>query len=129
MTNRQVETYWRTIAVQPAPPGWRVLSIFAKRRDVEPIAAWLLQERHYYYIDENETEVSVRPGGLEANAGPDTRVIPGICAGGWGWEVRAIDVEGTAETWKVLGPGAAEPTDEEWEAEITRRRASSTATP
>jgi hypothetical protein len=123
--DRKESTLWRTIACQAAPPGWRLLSIFGQRRDVRPIAAWLVQERHRYtYTDEPESEVLVPPeSDLEAKVGPETRVMPGIVVGGWGWEVKAIDLEGDQENWTLLGPGEADPTDEEWEAEIARRRA------
>lgn len=123
--NAKVWNHWRTIACQAAPPGWRLLSVFNGRRDIAPIAAWLIQERHACtFTDEPDSEVLVPPtSDFEAKVGPDTRVIPGICAEGWGWEVKAIDVEGDAETWKVLGPDEAAPTNEEWEAEIARRRA------
>lgn len=120
---RQVDIYWRTIAVQAAPPGWRLLGIFAGRRDVRPIAAWLLQERHRYTAKNDNLHLAPPQTDLEAKVGPETRVIPGICVEGWGWQIDAIDCEGTAENWQVLGPDEADPTAEEWDAEIARRRA------
>lgn len=122
--DRQESILWRTIACQAAPPGWQLLSIFGERRDMRPIAAWLVQERHRYsYTDEADSEVLLPPAtDLEAKAGPETRVMPGIVEAGWGWEVKAIDIEGDQEIWRILSPGEADPTDEEWEAEIGRRR-------
>lgn len=110
--------------MQAAPPGWRLLSIFGERREVLPIAVWLLQEKHHYtYPDSGGESILTPPSSdLEVKVGPETRVIPGVSAEGWNWEVNAIDIEGSAENWKVLGPGEADPIEDEWEAEISRRR-------
>lgn len=114
---------WRTIGIQTAPPGWRLLSIFPEQpRDVRPIPVWLLQEERPYYLDENDEIVAPPQEACEATEGPDTRVIGGICVDDWGWRIEAIDFEGGEEIWKVLGPDEADPTDEEWDAEIARRR-------
>ena len=121
----QTDTYWRTVSFSPAPAGWRLLSLFGERRDVRSIAGWLLQHQYNYTTDNERGEEYVIPSSsaLDQVAGPVTRVIPGICVGGWNWEVEAITLEGGREIWKVLGPGDADPTDEEWEAEIQRRAA------
>ncbi|AHJ58562.1 hypothetical protein AORI_P047 (plasmid) [Amycolatopsis keratiniphila] len=102
-----------------------MLCIFMGRRDVTPIAGWLFQERHdFTYTDAPGSERLEPKLGLDAQAGPSTRVIPGYRpTRGYGWEVQAIDIDGTKEIWQVLGPGDADPTHEEWEAEIARRGA------
>ncbi|MEU7480578.1 hypothetical protein AB0A63_31685 [Lentzea sp. NPDC042327] len=127
MTDHQAKLHrcWRTTSVQPAAPGWRLLSIFpSSPREVMPIAAWLLQEQQYYFLDENGDEVAATsPHDREAKLGPDTRVIPAVCAEGYDWEVTAIDLGGHEEIWKVLSPSCPTPTDEEWNAEIARREA------
>lgn len=123
--DRQSGIYWRTTSFQAAPPGWRLLSIFVGQRDVTPIAGWLFQERHdFTYTDAGDDERLESKVGLDAAVGPSTRVIPGLAPKrGFDWEVVAIDIDGTQELWKVLGPNEEDPTDEEWEAEIARRGA------
>ncbi|WP_189213689.1 hypothetical protein [Actinokineospora fastidiosa] len=117
-----MRTYWRTVAVEAAPPGWRLLSIYGERREVMPIAAWLLQHEHRYVEQDGDEVLAPPQSDREAKIGPETRVVPGVCVEGWGWEVGAVDLEGGSEIWKVLGPDEVGPTDAEWDAEIARRR-------
>ncbi|PWU47035.1 hypothetical protein DLE60_31835 [Micromonospora globispora] len=85
---------------------------------VHHVAGWLIQDR--YELDAEADKVVDTPDEM----GRERRVIPGICAEGYGWAVVAIDENlegGGEENWVVLAPGEAEPTAEAQEAEAKRR--------
>jgi hypothetical protein len=88
------------------------VALFGDRCDITPIAGWLVQEGFTYNEQEGEA------------AKPEHhRIVPGICAEGFSWSVEPIDenLNADLETWKVLGPGEPEPTDDEVRVEIERR--------
>lgn len=118
-------TYWRTIAVETAPPGWRLASILQGKGDIRAIPAWLLQEGHRWkgIGDDFEAMIPREPSTLLEDAvGPETRVTPGLFCGDEAGMEPPDYVGHGLEVWKVLGPDEADPTESEWEAEIAYRR-------
>lgn len=87
VAERPPHTCWRTVAFAPAPPGWRVVSLFPDHRTVRPIAGWLTQEEYGYDV---VSDAAFLPPGQEIT-GPARRVIPGIVMDGYGWQVEPID--------------------------------------
>jgi hypothetical protein len=122
--------WWNTIDFRPAPPGWRVVFLWDKQREVLPIAGWLIQER-YSQGSQDPYPLSDALGDDEKVFGRRRRVIAGTAVKGYGWVVQAIDdnLDDVADVWRILGPGEPEATDEEEKEERAARAAKKPANP
>jgi hypothetical protein len=109
---RQLSRAWRTLDFKPAPPGWRVVYLNSDKRQVVPMAGWIVQELYLLDIDADQAH------DVES---PERRVFPGVCLDAYGWEVEPVDSDASL-LWMILGPGQTEPGEEE-EAEERARRA------
>ncbi|SNY72897.1 hypothetical protein [Paractinoplanes atraurantiacus] len=117
-TARRHQVWWQTVDFRPAPPGWRVVSLFGDRRDVLPMPGWLIQER--YLIDEHG-QVVAEPG--DGVRGRQRRIAPGVTVGAFHWCVEPTDenMPEVDSTWMILAPGQPEPSEEDQVAEVQRR--------
>jgi hypothetical protein len=115
---RKHQIWWQTVDFRPAPPGWRVVSLFGDRRDVLPMAGWLIQER--YLLDDNDKVVPEPDDSVRSR---ERRIAPGVMVEGYGWCVVPSDenMPEVDNTWMVLAPDQPEPSEEEQTAEVQRR--------
>jgi hypothetical protein len=118
---RSTYVWWQTVDFRPAPPGWRVVSLFGENFDVvsvEHMPGWLIQDQ--YVIDRDTDQVVADDSsGLPRSR----RVVPGVSVEGHDWAVTPADdfVHPDPNTWLVLPPGVEVPGEEEVRAESARR--------